>query len=163
LNNLSDTYKILFGAIIALSSSIIIECLKIRINKKQEVDFFKATLLEDISEICELIHDMRETFRKTQTLSNEYLNELLAIENKFSSSRHDKLYLIKDDNLRYEIKTLFKNLNTKIKESANRVNSLGPANQNHNNIITDFDYLETRIKATKINIEKHKYCVFWIF
>jgi len=163
LNNLSDTYKIVLGAIIALVSSIIIEGLKIRINKKQQVNFFKSTLLEDISEICEIIHDMTETYNRSQKLNNEYLSELLEIENKFSSSRHDNLYLIRNEALRKEIKMLFKNLNTKIKESTNRVSSLGQVNQNHNQIISDFTNLETRIVTVKANIQKHKYCVFWIF
>ena len=159
---LSDVLKIVLGAIIALLSSIVIEGLKVRINKQQQVNFFKSTLIEDLSEICELIHDMRETYTQTQLVKNTYLTGMFEIEKKFSTSRHDNLYLIRNENLRKEVKDLFKSLNSKIKDSTNKVEKLGETNDGHNQIITDFTALESTIKTLKDNIKKHKYCIFFI-
>src|SRR6185312_4442764 len=160
LNN--DIEKILLGSLIALLSSTIIEVFKIRLSKKQQVNFFKSTLLEDLSEIYELIHDMRETHTRTQIIDNDYLIEMFEIEKKFSSSRHDNLYLIRKESLRKEVKTLFKTLNSKIQDSTNKVSTLGEIDAGHNQIITDFNAIETTLKNLIIEINKYKWCVLLI-
>ncbi len=127
-----------------------------RLDKKQEINYIKISLTDELNEICTIIGKLNETHATTHTLPNRYLNDLQKNTESFKYHK-PKIFLINSSTLRKEIVVFYKALDEIISESINRVGSLGenPTGATHDQIITKFDNIKIKAETLVSNLNKY--------
>ncbi|MEJ0056267.1 MAG: hypothetical protein WDN75_11775 [Bacteroidota bacterium] len=160
-----EYYKLfapLAGAILSIIGGFAALYFRARLDKKQEINYIKIGLTDELREICSIIGKLNETHNTTHTLPNLYLNDLKRNTESFSFHKQ-KLFLISSSELRREIVAFYKSLDEIISESINRVGTLGenPAGGTHDQIIAKFAALKLKAEALDVKLKKYEYYLLW--
>jgi len=151
------------GASLAIVGGFFAVAFRQRIETKQEITHIKTSLIDELTEICSIIDKLTETYTTTNIISNIYLTDLAKNTDSFDDLKQ-RLYLIRDADLRRDISTFYRKLVKNISESINKVNKLGenqPAA--HNQIVNDVKQSRTDAMAIKVRLTKYKYRVYLLF
>ncbi len=162
----SNWLYLLAGAGLALIGSSLTTVIKMRLEKKQEIQYIKTGLIDEIGEISSIIGNMLKTQETAKSLPKVYLDDLLTNTESFNLHRK-RLFLIGNKKLRKEICDFYKKLEKDVKDAGNAVGTLDETNTQQTSevakVVTNF----TAIKSTAINLEtsidSYKYKSFWVW
>jgi len=165
-SNILDQYKFIqtmIGAIASIIGGFFAVIIRSRVEKKQQLDYLKISLADELHDIVSIIEKMSETFTKTDNIHNDYINSLTANAESFNATKQ-KLFIIEKEDLRRDIIGFYKKLSETNKDSINKVGSLAEESKiNPNNeIIRKFEALSATATAIKQKIKAYKYCAFWV-
>lgn len=153
----------LLGGFLSIMGGFGAVVLRARTERKNEINYIKISLTDELNEICSIVEKLEETYKTTHIVSNKYLNELSVNDDSFYHHK-ERLFLIKNEKLRKEITSFYKLLSETITESKNKVGTLGeaPGGNEHDPIVSKFANIQTRASALLESLKKYKYKVLWI-
>ena len=161
-----EIYKLtlpLVGAMLSILGGFAAVFIRARLEKKQEIEYIKIGLKDELYEICSIIDHLTETYTRTQVLSNTYLNNLSKNTEAFTQYKQ-RLFLINNETLRRQIVAFYKKLNEVISESVNKVGTLGenPSGAEHEKIVSKFTSIATEARTIGSDLDKYKYRLLWL-
>lgn len=153
----------MIGGFLSIFGGSLAVILRVRIDKKQEIEYIKVSLMDELQEIYSIIGNLCETYRTAHSIPNTYLNELKANTESYDNHRK-RLFIIPNELLRKEITGFYKRLSTTIENSLNTVGTLGEQQQgnDHNQIAAEFKTLQANTQLVKDNIKKYRYKILWV-
>jgi hypothetical protein len=162
-NELYTLLAALLGGLLSAIGGFFAVVIRARMDKKAEIIFIQTALDDELTTIITIIDNLNETCRTTHQIPNSYLNDLN--DNKESFNYHRlKIFLIKDSDLRRSIVAFYKELDEAIKDSINKVGTLGKEEKGaHDQIASQFINLKTTASTLKSNLLKYQYKVFLFF
>lgn len=130
--------SLVIGALLAIVGGFFGVLIRVRVERKEEINFIKICLIDELNGICSIIESMKDTFTKSPVIYPVDLNKLTENTTNFNDHRK-RIYLIKDENLRKNIFNFYKDINTLISDSTKSItleatptNSFGYINQYEN-------------------------------
>ena len=165
-NSQYEIYKVIFpiiGALLSIMGGFGAVIIRSRVEKRDEIEYIKIGLTDELKEICSIMQKLQETYKTTKIVSNSYLNELN--DNTESYLHHkQRIFLIKDSDLRRKIAVFYKDLHEQIKDSLNKVGKLGenPADGAHDPIVQKFNSIQSKGEEVYNELSKYRYKIFWI-
>lgn len=134
-------------------------------EKKQEIDCIKISLIDELQEISTIIGKMLETYNTTKIIPASYFNDLSEHRESFDLHK-PRLFLIGNTELRKEMCDFYKKLTINIKKSRDKVGTLKPDGDNQesitSSITTDFTESKTKSDHLKTALEKYRFKPFYI-
>ncbi len=154
----------LVGGALVLFGGIAVQVLRLRFEKKQEIEYIKVGLIDEITEIRATIGRMVETHRTMGNIPPTYFNELS--ENKESFNQHKpRLFLVGDTKLRKSICDFYKKMGETIKKSEESLGSLKDGEDQEakiNAVLTKFQTLEAEAQTLNSNVGKYRFKPLYI-
>lgn len=154
------------GAVLALVGGSITTVIKMRLEKKQEIQYIKTSLVDEIGEIVATICNMLQTHEAAKSLPKVYFDDLLSNTESFDMHKK-RLFLIGDKKLRKEIGDFYKKLEKDAKSAISIVGTLDETNTEQvakvAKVIADFTAMKIRASDLEKSVEKYKYKALWIF
>ena len=111
------------GASLAIIGGFVAVIVRLRLEKKNELDCLKIILADEISEIADIIGRMVDVHSSTDRVPKLYINELSENFRAYENVRQ-RIFLFGDSALRKHISELYKKLNAEIKKFDDTVGSL---------------------------------------
>lgn len=150
------------GGVLTIIGGFFATLVSSRIQKKNEVEFIKISLIDELHEINSIISRMIDTHKTAHPLPNSYLNDLQSNTDSFKHHKK-RLFLIRNETLRRDTVSFYKNLSESIEDSINQVGKLGDTESDttFDKIVTKFTGIQTQAAAIKLRIEKYKYYIIW--
>jgi|GEM_PF-5305309 len=127
-------------------------------KKKEQINYIKISLIDEIEEIERIIGHICESCRMGQAVPVTCFNELSENTESFDSNKQ-KLYLIHDKVLRKDITKFYKDLKSYIEKSITIVGRLNPdaSGASDNQIKSDSEKVKHNAANLKIQITKYKF------
>lgn len=164
-NTLSAWAQQLVGGGLVLTGGIVAQGMRVRFDKKQEIESIKVSIMDELHEIRAIVSSMSETHRTTGNVPQTYFNELLENEESFKLYK-PRLFLISHAELRRSICDFYKKLDTLIKKSREAVGTLkDDAGQTarESDVIEKFQALGAEAVVLEKLIAKYAYKPLYIF
>ena len=120
---MSNFISLIIGALLAISGGAVIEWLKLRMEKRQELKFLKISFVDELHEICSIIEKLSETWERSSMVHKAYIDELSDNMSAFGHHRN-RIFLFKKTTVRRELITFYKKLKEAIKDCEGKVGSL---------------------------------------
>lgn len=166
-NTTWEEYKImaqLTGAILSIIGGFAAVFIRARLDKRQEINYIKISINDELHDICDIIGRLNETYSKSQLVSNDYLNELSKSTDSYKFHKQ-RMFILNSESLRRDIYNFYKKLDVIINESRNRVGTLGEkptdSNSSHDSIINKLTSISTEAYTLSQRLKKYKYRLFW--
>ena len=152
----------LIGAASAIAGGYCAVVARIRLEKKQEIEFIKISLIDELTEIRSIIDRMLETHNQTNIIPPSYFSEL--DENHQSFDQHKpRLFIIGDATLRKAICDFYKKLNQEVEKARTTVSSLNESDPAARTIITNsFTTIKTGATTLETQVRAYKFKLFGI-
>lgn len=154
----------LMGGFLSIAGGFGAVVLRSRTEKKNEINYIKISLTDELEAVCSIVDKLNETYSKTHIVSNTYLNDLATNSESFNYHKQ-RIFLISDEALRRDIVSFYKNLSDIIADSINKVGSLGEAqvDNTHDQIVGKFTDIKTKATSLKTVLKSYRFKVFWLF
>lgn len=152
---------LLAGAFLAIIGGFLGVLIRVRVERKAEIDFIKICLVDELKDICAIIQSIKDTFKKNQTTYVEDINKLDG--NTYNFDEHKKrIYLITNENLRKRIREFYKELYDTIRDSLSKAGTLKEgATPPHEEIVRKMEEILKIASNLKTEIGKYKYLPLW--
>lgn len=152
----------LLGGLLSIMGGFGAVVLRGRTERKNEINYIKISLTDELHEICSILEKLEETYKTTHIVSNKYLNELSVSDDSLHSFK-ERLFVIKNEKLRKEITSYYKLLSETITESKNKVGTLGeaPGGNEHDPIVSKFADVKAKALGLSESLKKYNYKVLW--
>lgn len=148
----------LIGGILTIIGGFAANIFKLRAERKQEVDYIKIGLIDELEDIVSVIGKMLETYKTSKTIPMVYFNNLTENTKSFDDHR-PRLFLIADKEVRRQIYDFYKELKEELEGAKISVGSLNPEeteaqNDVANKVTNKFTNIQTKATILKNNIEE---------
>jgi hypothetical protein len=146
-----DAWKIIIGAFVgstlAFIGGVMGEYLKVRLQNRRERNYIVTNLGDELLEISSIISKFNETFENSNGIANKKYIIDLSNSMALYTNHKDRLFLFKNQEIRREINTLYKDLRTLISESEGKVGTLANTQESkaqQRDIVQKFKDISTR-------------------
>lgn len=123
----SETWNVVLGAILGALFAVVSGAVGSEFaawrQRCRERSALKTIITDELSEIQKIIEKMHEVWEKSKVLSVSYFHNLSACVSNFDSTRQ-RLFLIKEEETRTGIISLYRDLKNTIDLNINNVGSL---------------------------------------
>jgi len=166
LSLLVQVASLLLGGLLAIVGGFFGEFIRVKFKKKEEIDFIKVCLIDELTEMCVLIENITATFKKSSVV---YLADLNKLRNSISNytTHKQRIYLIGDENIRKEIRKFYSTFQEAIADASTQINSLGvkalESNPTHNTVLQKMESVSTSAANLKKTLGAYKYKPFKFF
>lgn len=140
-----------FGAGFAIVGGGIGKKIEMWLNIRQERDFIKKGLVDELDEIIIVIGKFKETFDQTQQTPKSYIIELKSNIEAYNHHRH-RLFILHGDDLRHKIIQFYRKLKDALEDAEGKVGTLAmtsEAKQEQKNIVAKMEKFEKDAKDLK--------------
>lgn len=121
--NVSNLLSLIAGAFLAILGGAFVEWLRIKMERKQELDCIKISLKDELDEIKINIDNLREFWNKSGVAHKAYIEDLSKNTSAYENYR-SRLFLFKDSDLRRKITIFYKKLKKMVQESMEKAGTL---------------------------------------
>lgn len=154
-------FPILLGAGLSIIGGFFGVIIRVRVERRAEIDFIKVCIIDELNDICSIINSIKDTYKKTPTIFPSDLNKLGGNTDNFVEHKK-RIFLITNDTLRKEIRTFYKELSDALEDMSSKVSSLSSTNQvPHPEILKQVEDIASNASKLKVAIQKYKYLIFW--
>lgn len=114
---------LILGALLAIIGGAISDEFRAWRERRNERKAIKTSLVDELSEIEMTVKNMHEVWDQTHVFGVKYITDLLSCTSAYDSCRQ-RLFLIKDTELRKEIIAFYKKLKNTAQKAEGKVGSL---------------------------------------
>lgn len=153
------------GGVLSILGGFFAVIARLRLERKQEIDYIKISLIDELEELVVIIGNMLKTQETAKSLPKIYLDDML--ENTESFKEHKKrLFLINKKEVRKAICDFYKKLESGIKSSNNAVGTLDESNTQQaaevTKVVNSFTLMKTEATDLQTTISTYKYKILWL-
>jgi len=144
------------GAVSAIGGGYAAVIARLRLEKKQEIEYIKTGIIDELHEFCTIIDKMVETQSTTNIIPPTYFNDLTANREAFDRNR-ERLFLIDDAPLRKAIVSFYKKIETEAAKARDTVGTLAPGANETAAVIRTFNAIKTEAQTLENQIRAYKF------
>ena len=120
---MNEIGNMLLGGALAIAGSVVSDMYQEHRNKKNELEGIKTSLSDELHDIKKILASMQVVWDKTKTLIPSDLDDLKRCTMTYDEVR-PKLYLIKNEKIRNELRSFYNELKNSINSNYKRAGSL---------------------------------------
>jgi ribosomal protein L7/L12 len=156
---------ILIGGGLSIFGGFIAVVVRLRLEKKQEIEYIKTSLIDELAEIVTTISDILKTQDTAKYLPQIYFDNLSQSIDSFSRHKQ-RLFIIQDAILRKGTYAFYKKLESAIKNSKNVVGGSLDDNDAKQTaevakVVASLNTIKTDAEKLENNLNNYKFRTFW--
>ena len=152
----------IIGGLLSMIGGFFAVLIRVRVERKEEINFIKICLADELNEICTIVASMKDTYNKSPIIYAVDLNRLKENTTNFNDHRK-RIYLITDEVLRKKVIKFYKDITLSIDESVQSI-SLSTTDASGNaKILAKMEALSSTASELNTGMKKYNYKAYWLF
>lgn len=121
---MNEFWAVVLGAVLAVFGGAANDEFSAWREKRRECNAIKVSLNDELTEICQILNKIKTVWETTQTLVPSYIIRDLTTCTSTYDGLRQRLFLIKDETVRKDITTFYRDLKSAVNSNARKAGSL---------------------------------------
>lgn len=162
----SSVVLVVLGGVISAIGGFLAQWFKMRLERKQEIECIKISLIDELGELRSIMGNMLDTQETAHSLPKVYLDNLSKNMDSFVHYKK-RLFLIKDKEVRKRISDFYKKLESTITSALSVVGTLDESNSSQMTktakVAADFNNMKSLSEGLESALQGYNLKLFYFF